>query len=272
MTDKLTSLLNRQLKSWELAYTNYKALKSVQTREINVDGFPIRLQFNPARTISTNAKTDAGSIARRTCFLCADKRPAEQLIENDIYGFDTLVNPFPIFPKHFTIASVQHIEQNRVNFADMKRLATLHPGYVIFYNGAEAGASAPDHLHFQIGNIDFLPICKLAEKHKLQKTPMRVIATEKDINFSSNILEGTVNEININLLNVLMWRNTSTEKLHTLIFPRRKHRPTCYHASGYEQIMVSPGAVDMAGVLVLPRLEDFNKITAEDIKKIYAEV
>lgn len=55
-------------------------------------------------------------------------------------------------------------------------------------------------------------------------------------------------------------------------FPRDKHRPSCYTAQGEAQLLVSPGALDMGGLIVTPREEDFNKITLEDLRQIFGEV
>jgi len=267
--DTLEELLQNQMACWPLASKNYRALQSVKTREVDVDGFRIRLQYNPARAVSTGAKTDAASIASRPCFLCSKNRPAEQLILNEIEGYETLVNPFPIFPRHFTVAASSHIPQECMSHEDMLKLACMHPGYAVFYNGSKSGASAPDHLHYQIGNIDFLPICRMAETGDLDNTPMKIIHCTEGYplppEYDAMVHRG--------LVNILVWAAEATDgQIHTLIFPRRKHRPDCYYAEGEKRIMVSPGAVDMAGVLILPRLEDFEKITSDDIRKIYDEV
>jgi hypothetical protein len=57
-----------------------------------------------------------------------------------------------------------------------------------------------------------------------------------------------------------------------MIFPRRQHRPSAYYKSGAEQIMVSPGAVDMGGVLVMPREEDYNRLDAAMLANIFEEI
>ena len=57
-----------------------------------------------------------------------------------------------------------------------------------------------------------------------------------------------------------------------IVFPRRKHRPDCYFATGAEHRLVSPGALDMCGVLILAREEDYNAMTAEEAYSILQEV
>jgi hypothetical protein len=56
------------------------------------------------------------------------------------------------------------------------------------------------------------------------------------------------------------------------LFPRKKHRPTHYFAQGNGQLLISPGAVDMGGVFILPRREDFDKITKEQVADILNQV
>ena len=56
------------------------------------------------------------------------------------------------------------------------------------------------------------------------------------------------------------------------IFPRRRHRPACYTAEGAAHLLCSPASVDLGGVFILPREEDFNKLTAAHIRQILEEV
>ena len=77
-------------------------------------------------------------------------------------------------------------------------------------------------------------------------------------------------------MNVMAWHqqwNAGREdEVIILVFPRKKHRPNCYHAQGDAQLMVSPGALDMGGLLILPRHEDYERITAQQAASILAEV
>ena len=66
---ELQSLLTRQLAGWPEAAQRYRDLREVQTKEITISGMPVRVQYNPARAVSTLARTDAASIAARPCFL-----------------------------------------------------------------------------------------------------------------------------------------------------------------------------------------------------------
>lgn len=284
----LSEFFFRQLECWNLAKSNFNDLSRVEFRNFEFSDFSVRVQYNPARIRSTAAKVDSKTIAKRKCFLCECNRPEEQLIFDEIKDFDVLVNPFPIFPIHFTISNKTHCHQDCADFNQMAEFAINHPEMIVFYNASKSGASAPDHLHFQAGNKDFLPICDYVKTHSTRDikiyesgvsiaaysdTPMPffyiVSAPTTDLNHVINKLSGK-NDIECSFRNLLMW--FEAEKLHTLIFPRKKHRPDCFYAENADQLMVSPGAVDMAGVIILPRKEDFEKITAEDIIRIYREV
>jgi ATP adenylyltransferase/5',5'''-P-1,P-4-tetraphosphate phosphorylase II len=173
-------LLQSQLKDWELARTNYEALKNVKTREFRFDGFTIRVQFNPARIRSSAAKVDAKSIQERKCFLCPDNLPKEQEGIPFDNAYQALVNPFPIFPEHFTIPTYEHTCQRILNrYEDMLGLAESLDRYTIFYNGPECGASAPDHAHFQAGIKGFLPI-----EEEIVSMPKETIYKAGEINVS----------------------------------------------------------------------------------------
>src|SRR5262249_1876716 len=59
----------------------------------------------------------------------------------------------------------------------------------------------------------------------------------------------------------------------TLICYRRsRHRPLCYDAEREAKLTVSPAAIDLSGVLVVPNPDHFARITARDVERIYMEV
>ena len=76
------------------------------------------------------------------------------------------------------------------------------------------------------------------------------------------------------MMNLVCWR--SAEDFLTVVFPRWKHRPACYPTDNgtndTDSLMVSPGALDMAGLIINPRKEDFDKITANRAVDILKEV
>jgi hypothetical protein len=293
-SDKVEKLFSSQLAGWELARVNYGLLSKVRTREIGFGTFTIRIQYNPERIRSSSAKVDAKSIEARPCFLCSKNRPPEQRGVDFEGDYTILVNPFPIFREHLTIPSYQHIDQRIKNsFADMLKLARALPCFVIFYNGPQCGASAPDHLHFQAGNLGFLPIEKdfsggkfatLISGMKLIKVYhwkgyMRGIITLKGadpaeltqafINFYSKFSDIQPDRPEP-MMNVLAYYFPDGWVIH--IIPRILHRPCQFFAPPNEQLLLSPASVDLGGVFITPREEDFNKIKVSDIESIFGQV
>ena len=298
-----------QFEKWELCRKNHEALKGIKTKSFNIDGNNIKVQFNPARAVSTLAKLDKSSIEARPCFLCMKNKPEEQysISINAGMKFSIRINPYPILPGHLTISSEEHIPQTLADKMDMqlpgKVLQKVEDyfghGYAIFYNGAKCGASAPDHFHFQAARKEDIPfiaqweeIFKSAVKDETVEMQNGDICTSFSVNgyicpikaFISNsgnidteLLNRYLNSLTTHegetepRFNMFAWRDTDG-KFITAYFPREAHRPSCYFAEGKEQIFVSPGALDMAGLIVTPREEDFLKITESDIKKIYKEV
>lgn len=150
--------LEEQLDRWPSCRKAFNNLRRIKTRVISSSG--LRLQFNPARIISTTAGIDPSEIAARRCFLCAKNRPKEQQAADLGDGYDLLVNPYPILREHFCVVSRKHRPQAiRDCYEKMVQIAgKLKPEYIIFYNGPVSGASAPDHLHMQIGSADNIPL------------------------------------------------------------------------------------------------------------------
>lgn len=153
--EAIEEMIERQTQSWELAKENYQLLEQglEQAKDISFfeNGFRTHATVfpNPKRILSATARTDASSLQLRPCFLCKENRPQEQeFIEYKNYQI--LVNPYPIFSKHLTIADKQHQPQSIAErFEDMIDLTYIMRDYFILYNGPECGASAPDHFHFQ---------------------------------------------------------------------------------------------------------------------------
>jgi hypothetical protein len=290
----VNDLFESQFREWPLARDNYGQLDSVRVRKIPFPGYEIAVQFNPGRIVSSAAKVDAGSIKARPCFLCGENRPPEQ--RGLPFGSDyiILINPFPIFRRHLTIVNLAHIPQKiEGNFLAMLALAEALPDYVIFYNGPQCGASAPDHLHFQAGNRGFLPVEKDAVNPGLCSTVVSSWGVELRLwsGYGRGMLTlagsdpGALNiafarffsrfaatqpERQEPMLNILAYCDGERWIIH--IIPRRLHRPACYFAAEPERILLSPASVDMGGVFITPREEDYDKITAADINGIFEEV
>lgn len=292
MNQTIHNLLTEQLASWEMARNNYAALSGVQVKELNVNGIPYKVQFNPARIVSSGAKVDAKSIKERKCFLCPANLPVEQRGVPFEGHYNILVNPFPIFPRHLTIPETAHVDQRiALRFGDMLDLAQQLTDYTIFYNGPKCGASAPDHAHFQAGNKGFMPIeqdwreqvaGKVADYGQatlwyLNDSPRTTLVIESaDRKTALKLFDIVYRSLDIQpgedepMMNVLAMYEAS--KWIVFIFPRAKHRPVCYTAEGDANLLSSPASVDLGGVFITPVEKDFIKITAEDIAQILSEV
>ncbi|MDE6316775.1 MAG: DUF4922 domain-containing protein [Muribaculaceae bacterium] len=264
--DDVTRFLRQQLEEWPEAKARFDALDSVLTRRIDIDGFPITVTFNPARIRSSAAKTDKASIAARPCFLCDANRPEVQRYL-DWREYRILVNPFPILPQHFTIVAREHRPQSiEGTIADMTALSLILPAFAIFYNGPACGASAPDHFHFQAVRRDALPM------FGNEKLPMGVVRLRGD---KAN--QETVDAVMSRLphddgeqeAKVNIFCSTENGVPEITIIPRRRHRPDFY---GEEGMLVSPASIDLAGVMVAPRREDFDKFSPEIIRSIYSQL
>lgn len=282
MIEKLAELRDAQLEVWPLARANYESLGFSERRSFRIGALEGALQFNPARKVSTGAPTDAAAIRQRPCFLCGSNRPAEQTSETIVAGWDFLVNPYPIFPLHFTIASVRHVPQGDIPI-EMASMAERLPGMTVFFNGAHAGASAPDHLHCQAVRTAELPLMRyLEDGGDIAALPFQVYYDIITPDVSGMIRLHVMTRIggkdvksgaeDLSLVNAYMWLG-SDGSLRVAIVPRGAHRPSCYTSSDdMPGIMVSPGAIDMAGIIILPRLADFKAMTDADIRKVYSEV
>ncbi|MGN1245039.1 MAG: DUF4922 domain-containing protein [Muribaculaceae bacterium] len=291
--DAIEALFGQQMAEWGTACDNYAKLSQVKERELTVDGSRVVIQCNPERLRSSAAKVDKASIANRQCFLCKANRPVEQRVIE--WGdYEIIVNPYPIFTKHFTIPTRKHTAQRIVSrIGDMMRLAMLMQGYTIFYNGPCCGASAPDHCHFQAGTKGTMPIeaeIACAAKSEVAREGTRGTLSEvkiggrhcyviesTDVDAGARLFEQLYATLPLidgqeePMMNVLC-RAEEVGKLTVVVIPRRKHRPDCYYAEGDRQLLISPASVDLGGIVVCSRIEDYERITAEDIAAIFSEV
>ena len=297
LNNQLKSLLTEQKENWELARTNFAGLKTVRTKSFDFGDFEVKVQFNPARIVSSGAKVDAKTIAERKCFLCTENRPAEQTAV-DAGDYLVLVNPFPIFPEHFTIPRKEHVDQQiKPYFADMLELAEALDDYLIFYNGPRCGASAPDHMHFQAGTKDFLPLVN--DYKRLKDTHAQLLVESENFqlfNFNNYLrtvycIESTdvesakdafeklythFQQLSLPalpkgeraepMLNIVC--TFEDGKWFTFVLPRKTFRPWQYTAEGDQQLLVSPATVEMCGIFITPIEAHFEKITKEDVESI----
>lgn len=291
--DDVASFIETQLSVWPLAKRNYDALAAVERRSEVLGDYEIGIQFNPARIVSTGALTDKESIAARPCFLCRDNRPEEQMVIDIRPGWEMLVNPFPILPVHLTIVSSSHQPQNHVP-DDIIPIAESLPGMAVFFNGARAGASAPDHLHLQAVLKDELPLVRFVERYHSPERNGVMTSAQFGLDLPYFFISGVVapdksgypvimaglntggpdNDGNLSdpeSVNSFFWID-ETCRLRFLVVPRISHRPKCYYASGDSRRIISPGCIDMAGLLIVPREKDYRVITRDEIMNIYSDV
>lgn len=287
----ISEFINSQLAAWPMAAANFEALAGVKVKELDVDGMPFKVQFNPARMASSGAKVDKASLAARPCFLCEKNRPEVQEGIDWKERYTVLINPFPIFRRHLTIPDTTHTDQLIAGrIADMMDLAAALEDYTVFYNGPRCGASAPDHMHFQAGNSDFLTIAPALEDTELKTLltdgdatlsladtlPVKVFVVDAKDHAAGERLFGRLLAAmpvpegeKEPMLNLLCYPTPAGERL--VVIPRKKHRPACY---GTEPgcMLISPASVDVGGVFITPRPEDFEAFTADTIKNILDEV
>lgn len=291
-------LFELQCNDWKLCCDNYDQLKNIQVKKFQFEGYSIKAQFNPGRIISTSAKVDPKSIQERKCFLCEANLPPEQkgILYKDEYII--LINPFPIFPIHFTLTNIHHQPQRiEDTFPYLLSFSKdLSKYFTVIYNGPRCGASAPDHLHFQAGNKYFMPIDDEADLITNEYGSVVVdrenliIQTVDDglrkfVLFESNDEQLLIDSFRKFYKTYSRLMNEEQEPLMNLIslyddefgwrlivFLRAKHRSHHYFEADEKKILVSPAAIDLGGVCIFPREEDFNRINKELIQEIFREV
>jgi len=288
-------LLEHQRTAWPDLARGLKALDSIRLRTITGRHYATLVQFNPIRITSTGAKVDPGSIARRRCFLCVENLP--ELQQGILYRDEYLIlcNPAPIFRGHFTISHIEHRAQSIENALEtlLSLARDLGPGCQVFYNGPRCGASAPDHLHFQASPSGAIPLSArpFLERHSngravVQGTEVTLLEgiDRSVVTYSARslgqaaqplvrILEtarrvlASADEPPVNIL--VSWADGIWQVIVVL---RSKHRPDAYFLEGAGKLLVSPAAVDMGGLIITPREEDFERMSAELIESVYREV
>jgi hypothetical protein len=298
---RVGALIEQQRQTWPLLREGYQALAEVEMKRVRVDESEVIIQHNPKRIRSTAAPVDRTSISERRCFLCAENLPVEE--KGIQYGSDLVIlcNPFPVLDRHLSIVHRRHVEQKIEGYVEtMLSLSTdLGPDYFVLYNGPECGASAPDHFHLQACSRKLLPIegdmrsgetrqaghCASCEENARD---MFELFTLSNCGRSVIVLrgndDGELSEWTYKVLGELSRDTEKSEAMANIIstdddgvrtvylFPRTRHRPACFFAEGDEQLLVSPGAIDMAGVVVVPRHDHFVKIDGNKMAALFAEV
>lgn len=295
LLDLADALLERQKKNWPGLVDGYAALSAVRVREIRGEGWGVQVQFNPRRIVSSGAKLDPESIRRRPCFLCPGNLPPEQ--EAICYRDDYLIlcNPAPIFPGHRTISHVRHLPQSLPDHLGifLQLAADFGPRMTVFYNGPRAGASAPDHLHFQAAPAGLMPVEEeiLNPRNRVGTKRRDGVKISQTTGLGRGILvieggkEESVAAAAGNAIRALghltsadgepplnMLCTYTKEGWRLILFPRRKHRPDAYFREGREGLLISPGAADMGGMIITLREEDFLALTPDLVSGIFREV
>ena len=287
----IRAFFTHQLDTWDEIRQRYEALKHVGLKQLGHR----QLQYNPARMVSTGAQIDRQTIAQRACFLCEKNRPEEQLTIDLGDDFELMVNPFPVLPMHFTIVRKTHVPQTILeNYTEIHRLLELFPELFVFYNGPMSGASAPDHMHFQAGIGQELPLKTVLRKlEKEQQVLIKQgngssLSMFNSVSFKAFVIKSKAQETEMTLfkqlyaampvregekeprMNIVAWRDGSEDVI--VVLPRDNHRPACYFEEGDRRMVISPGALDMAGLIITPREEDFNRMSEDKLISILKEV
>lgn len=303
--DVIHKFVGDQLSRWPLACGNFRALKNVQVREINAGGLNVKLQFNPARMISSAAKLSKEDIAKRRCFLCRENRPPEQIMlkfdGRKGKKYHILVNPYPIFPDHLVIAASRHTDQSILHrYVDMLDLARKYDRYTFFYNGPHSGASAPDHHHFQAAPAGLIPLVNDVDACLASlsghENPLHKTASIQDADlyhysrFTTGIFVITSHTVKsaaklfYRLLDCADMPQGETEPLFNLfsyragsefrsiIVFRSRHRSHHYFSEGPDHLTMSPGCADMGGVFIVPVEEEYHKLDKPLLEEMLAEV
>ncbi|MDO4319115.1 MAG: DUF4922 domain-containing protein [Bacteroidales bacterium] len=291
-SQQINDFIESQKAAWPLAADNFKALDGVRVKNVELPGWTVKVQFNPARIVSSGAKVDAKTIRERKCFLCEANRPAEQQGIDWGGRYTVLVNPFPIFPRHLTIPDKSHTDQLIAGrIADMARLAADLNEYTIFYNGPRCGASAPDHMHFQAGNSDFLTLAPALEDCELKtiatdgesvlaladSLPLRVFVIDAySPEAAQRLFDRLYRAMPVPegerepMMNLLCYATAAGVRL--VVIPRKRHRPSFYGTEGEGTMLLSPASVDMGGVFITPLEKDFDALDAETVIRVFDEL
>ena len=287
----IRAFFTHQLDTWDEIRQRYEALKHVGLKQLGLR----QLQYNPARMVSTGAQIDRQTIAQRACFLCEKNRPEEQLTIDLGDDFELMVNPFPVLPMHFTIVRKTHVPQTILeNYTEIYRLLELFPELFVFYNGPMSGASAPDHMHFQAGIGQELPLMTVLRKLEKERQVLikqgngSSLSMFNTVSFNAFVIKSKAQETEMTLfkqlyaampvregekeprMNIVAWRDGSEDVI--VVLPRDNHRPACYFEEGDRRMVISPGALDMAGLIITPREDDFNRMSEDKLISILKEV
>ncbi len=299
--DQIGKFIKDQLSVWPLAAANFRALKSMRVRTLEVGGLEAKIQFNPSRIISSTAKIDEATLAARPCFLCESNRPPEQFHikfegrKGRLYNIQ--VNPYPIFNNHLVIARSEHLPQAIWHhLPDMLDFAWNYQNYTVYYNGPRAGASAPDHLHFQAVPRWSLPLETAVDA--FLDAPGDPLSQVKDArmyhyrHFTRGVwcIKADTTKSLAKLFyqfldccpvadpgmeprfNLYAWYKPECNEYRVMVVLRTELRSHHFYTDGPDHLTIGPGAAEMAGVFVAPQEADFDKATPALLEEMLSEV
>lgn len=280
--EAIETLFDEQTESWPLLAAGLAGLRRAESREIVVGPARLAAWHIPHRITSATSRVDPASVSARSCFLCPDNLPPEERGVALGTEFVITCNPFPILGRHVSVVGRAHRPQKIAGDADAFRamldLAAALPGYLVLYNGPECGASAPDHIHFQAclhAGVPVMDWLGRTEGGVLEgyPAPALVLRGRDEADLIAR-LDGVFSSLEhvapgreepmVNIVTIC-----ERGEWTVLIFPRASHRPRVY-TSG--ELVWSPGALDLAGILVLPRESDLDRVSGSAIREGFAEV
>ncbi len=300
----MEQLWRRQVTEWPVLIQALSALRNAQTQNFKIHGSQVIAQCNPARLASASSRVDEKSLAARACRLCPDQLPDQQ--RSIPYGRNWLVlcNIAPLFEPHFTVIAREHQPQRLEPALDvlLEMARDIHGAYTVFYNGPRCGASLPDHLHIQAARSGVTPferrlamqLCgyrnhngnqwidwlrtghvRLGVTRMKNCRPAVVLAGRSQQALSDSLREvieqiGHVHPAEPEPM-VNLFATYIDECWLAWLFPRQTHRPDFYGRDD-ARFLISPGAVDMAGLLIVPRPDDFQRLTPEIVQSLYDQV
>jgi len=283
------ALFEGQIRSWPELNRAVGALEKASTRKIQVDRRSVKLQLNPARLVNVTARITPVEVASRPCPICPQNMPAGQKALPLRGGWLVVCNPLPLFCQHLVLVSREHTPQTVRGILGTMIHFTSHTGFTTLYNGPGSGASIPDHLHIQAAPQGWIPLegqlpqirNRFSGALIQQGLPQRIFLAAESVPGMEKLFNRTIFNLNrvrglesheepeLNL--AVIFREPGVLPL-VAVHPRSRHRPACYYLEGEQKFMVSPGAADMAGLVILPRRRDFERLDGRLVRKIFEEV
>jgi hypothetical protein len=283
----ILALYEQQTQNWPALAEIVQKLENASSRTVPLDGRKLRLQHNPARIINVNAPTSAREVAERPCPLCPPNMPSAQKALPFLNQWLVVCNPLPLFKQHFVLVSEEHTPQCSANILPAMIEFTRLTGFTTLYNGPRSGASIPDHLHLQAAPPGCLPIEEQLPQMDGSgivvdsRLPRRIFLDASDTVRACHLFERTLvvlDEFKMDGtdsepgMNIAVTASGVNHPSLVAVHPRIKHRPQCFYARDEARYVVSPGSADMAGMLILPRQEDYERLDGPKVESIFREV